>query len=105
MRGDDHSPEPAGSKRTDLVLDRRAASKRRTRRGVYCFRTYHDDTDLAEMLDDLPRISIGDGSRHAVQAALQQLLDELIEDHKRNVTDDVSPRGTYRCAILPDEEF
>jgi hypothetical protein len=81
--------------------DRRAASKARTKIGVYCWKTFHSDVDLAAMLVDLG-YDIGDGSRPAIERAKQQFESELIEDHKRAVAGDMSPHSSFRCAILAD---
>jgi hypothetical protein len=81
--------------------DRRAASKRRLKDGIRCFKTFNHDVDTAEMLKDL---GYAVGTSHAdVEYALQEFLDELVEDHKRVVAGDTSPQGSLRCAILPDD--
>lgn len=81
--------------------DRRTASKRRIANGIRCFRTYHNDVDMPAMLGDL---GYAIGASHAdTERALQQFLDELIEDHKQAVAGDMSPQGSFRCAILADD--
>ena len=85
------------------MSDRRTASKARLRQGIRCFKTFHHDVDMAAMLEALG-YAVGDCHGSAL-SALQQFLDELVEDHKRSVAGDMSPRGAFRCAILPDERF